>query len=1512
MVRGQRSAKKKSPEVKTYVFPYESLQPIVNINKDGSPSVKPFTGEKVERLCETISDMSGLNVDELTRRFESLLDERLRGAIRELSTQGEFEALRNSIDSLREISGSDKLSSLIRMSEEEMKARLSELEGEIVRRIEVLNRKISEHSVESGRSIKEVIDELQSMENDLMKSLNDIRDLVSTDVIRRSETTSVKITDFIIELDKLKNEIVTNAERNRDVVLDELKSLRGACEKQDVKKIVEGMKDETRRQIDRILESMQPREDIDRLRTEALLREEKIKEQRNLIQNLEQEIEANRFAAVDVGEINRLEGELEKLTKDLEKRTAELNDERNARLNTVLSNEQTQRELARVQSELQRVTSDLEKGMRDISRLETTEAEYDKLLNDFERQKKLLNGIERRVVEILETNDRPAMEAGNVSFNLANIQSLIDEMKSRSSVSTPQPPPPVPSPRYVVLRTANEGLELIDAEKETFNFTSEARGLRNDLYGYSLQIARVREDIRRYIYDSEYIFHVRKNLIRDLRPSDISQLFSVQSDVQTPTIIEDSTKPDRKRIGRYVLTDVFSAGVSPNITTNSNLVVASGVVKIFSYLDAIDLALSPFESYIAKEPLANSLRRIFRTVGKEITGQRKILYEPQDLFIVQMLLISDIREYVDGVDVKLNSFTLEGVYNIEARMILLDAFLKAFLEMKSTLDILKTYYGNLPVGNLDFPSSSRLLSYVRLRADGKLIDPRFSILLNTQTPGNEMRTKLKISHQPYVVSSLSMNDVETPYYEHDIYGPFTRVFVPSETNEDISNNVDGIVDGINSGRDVFSISLGPSGSGKTSTLLFFRGGETLLPSKGVIPLLMNKLDSRFTKVRVTAFEFAANYRYTGGDDYWKRYDVFETPATFTRERQEWVSEKGLTIDTFSYSSSPDICEREFPFETLSRSPYTFPDGKVSIGDFLSRLIDIRLNCGTPMNPVSSRTHLFLFLKFMTTDGGEKEDSPTLIVADLAGREKAFDCSSEGILENFSLNKYYPTLNKLVNDPSDTPLFDRARERIGFPGKEISLNLSRSDIVRDVLTPLSAYSLSRLFGMLHLDSFFAYIKTGSSTGGGYVPDSKGLDVSSTFYKFLSRVFSYVLDAKFPEMLERRIYNIENQPLQLKNLLELMADKRERMELILRYFARADAINPGKNVLSGRSQYERLRSEIGRGVSREDFDSILVLMKSYLESLMIVEYLTKTLREKPTDVCRYRNIEGEFINRSLDELANLVLLASTGDSRGPLIHAECLPITCSFAGMDCLLPKNVPSGSPESAISRIIKQGTGKKNPRFDQMIFCAFVVLNVSKRPFDDRIYRPTFDSAEPLLRIVHESFNKLKADLEYSQNNTGETSFLPEFNKAYQLFMETYNSELKLTSDYRARLEYRGIEPSRMLNEDYKNITYRRSIGNWKTMKEAQTAMLNIIESPDIRRAASRAIVDMNVTIRKIKEFVDYLSIKNQDTSLGTLMFADNLVKYGLQPLSCTVFDSEGEGSLLPDKTGWSNVQYII
>jgi hypothetical protein len=1599
------SKRKTSPtrRPKTYVFPYEALKPIVNISGDGSPVVDPI--ELVRGAVRSTDPEEIQRIVEMIRNLPTRTDQEniLREALRELRLEG---------------SGNEDTRQRLR-DLETLLIRLGGVEEEIVRKIDAINERIATLSTPGETltpdSHREVIEELQRMEKELMEAINEIGGSVSKDVDRKAAETSERITQFIIKLDDLKASMMQEIrsirgvcadgkeierllgesdrramDRIQEILTTNVQQLSGASNedarrireqmqqsltsnsKEDIRELIrlenetlertiEEMKLETRNQIDRIMRSLDKEGSLEELQKKLenqtieagkSLREEQSKNQdlttrltecrsgvtkkdesirslreensrnkpliqrlsqeleeaKSSILDLEQKLEASRLASVDRSEIENLEKQLEEANNRLTTQTETLTRER------VTETGRLQRELSSKQQQLTSLSEQLEAALRDLKNVSITEEMYNKSLKEYNDKKKALETLERQVAGILRINGREV--TGDLtygSYNVEAIDSYISILKenlaaasSRIAAEKPKPSATSVAPRYAVIRKGNDLIDLIDKEKPDIDYTSEVRGILGDLFAYSRQTMKTQELIRRAVYDNEYVFRTRASLLKTLAPTNVDQYFSEYE--VTPVIIQDEDPNDKKELGRFVLVDVFSPFVNPNITTNTNVVVASGVMKVFSYGDAIDLVTSPFEGYLSKSQIASTLKRILLSTGKEIPGEKRILYDIQDLYTVQTFLIDEAKTFVSDLMNRQPGSPLrrESLFALEVRMIMIDAFIKASLEVKNALDVLKSYYGSRDGVEVD-QGPKKLISYVRIRADNSIVDPRVSILLNSQIPG-EARTKLQVSHQPFVVPTLLVNDSETPYYQHDIYGPFTRVFLPSESNADIAGDVPEMISALNEGKDVCTISIGPSGSGKTSTLLYFRGSAGSLPSKGVIPTMMTRLDQKFVKVKVTGYEMAANYQAGGKDDYWKKYNVFEKPVVFERIETDWLARGLVEVETFSYGSTPDICERDDPYKHVVRTRSQFKD--ITIGDFLSKLIDVRLNCGTPLNPVSSRSHLFLFLSFVSEEGGSA--SPTLIVADLAGRERSFDCESEGILELFSMNRYYPTLNQMINDPLGTapsnPMFDPRRSG-KFPKEGIHASLVNKQPVTDVITPLAEYPLLDLFTMLHLDAFFPFIvSTAATKGDGYALDKTGKDISNVFYRLMGRVFSFCLEQNYHEGVMKRIMSIDSQPLELRNLLQRIDNETtlEGLFGVVRYFARTP-IAQGANVLSGRSQFDRL-GEIK--LERQQLKAVLELMPTYLNAILLINYLNNILKDKPAGVCGYRNAEGEFINRSLDEISNLLVLAASTDSQGPRIHPECLPISCSFAGMDCLLPKNVPKGHKESAFSQILKEGTGKSSFKLDNTVFCAFVMLNFSRKQVTDPAPTPVYDSTEPMMNEVVQAFEQVKRTVgsyEPSDANS-ERKLVEQFKTAYEAFLQAYRREGEIVVAHRGRLDYRGLDPRRMITDTYLKEAVNSSKSNWMAMRANQQIMLNVLQDPIVRGASTQRIMEMDDVVRQIKEFVSFVKLKNQNSSLGVLAFADDLVKRGLQPLSCSTFESRDE--VLESQVGWINAQF--
>jgi hypothetical protein len=1212
------------------------------------------------------------------------------------------------------------------------------------------------------------------------------------------------------------------------------------------------------------------------------------------IQDLRKQLEEER-SKVEAGQVNN-DSRIRELERLLSQTEEESKRQETVLRENVMKIDEMEKDLLLIRGNLSQATTALEETLQELERLETVQSDNDTLLRTIRDQSSLLDRIQERISSILQEENQPFTE--NLEENVETLSKYVDRIKDMKSSITEV------IPRYVIIKELENKLELIDTfEDQRVEFDADAPRMKARMYSYSAEIYELYEQIRRNIYDTELVHSVQSQVLTQLKKGIVQPVASTEDLV--PMVLRSD---DDGRVGVQILTDVFSPVVPTNMTSNNNVSIASALMRAFNYKDAISLTMEIIPDQGSRQALSRTLQTILLSTGSEIPNTSQRLYNIQEMYIVQMMLIDEIRSYLD----KSKYYTKGFIYGLEARLIILDSFIKAFLETKTATQQFRTVF-KTKVSSRE-QTDKRMISYVRIRADDNLIDPRYSMLVN-----NPEHTKLQISHQPFVVSSLSMNDSEVPFFQHDMYGPFSKVFLPNESNREIAQNVTDMVNSLNSNKDVCTLALGPSGSGKTSTLLYFRGSDASpIPTQGIIPLMLNQLDNKFTMAQVTAFEFAANYESKSTNDYWKKYSVFETPVIFNRGDYEWVSDGPVRMENFSYDTSRTVCEVPSPFAQLTRTRSNL--GEVSIGSFVAKLTDTRLNCGTPNNPVSSRTHLFLFIKLMKNRTDNK--GPTLIVADLAGREKTFDCKSEAVLENLALNKYYPTLNNLLNDPlgaaKESPIIDiQVGERFSPAG--VITRLRKQESLFNVSDQeLAKIPLKKLMQELSLPTFFDLVeKAGEkSNSKGYVTEMAGKtgtekeDVSNRFYSALRRLISRIIREGYMTQLLNRLENLEKQPLELRNLLEQVDDAIILVSIrtILEYFV-SNKVQPGINLMQ-QPQRKRLERDVG---GSENLSRALRLLPTYLNAILLIEYMNNVLRTAPVQVCGYRNIEGEFINRSLDELANLVLVASSfSEDGGPAVHPDCLPVSCTFAGLDCLLPKNVPKEMNRSAIADVLAEGMGKTS--FDVMntVFCTFVVINVSKSLSEGKLFRPIYDPAESMIRETVLAFGKMKRDMQYYLTNPaqGVGNATEILNQAYDLFSGAYSAEMELHAEYKKRLEYRGMDVTKMISDGFKQNAYQDSVRHWDQMRTATNAILQTLSNKDLLKAGAQKILELDSVMRRFEQLSEVVRVKNQDTAIGVLMFADDLVKRGLQPQICTTVNEREE--ILSSTIGWANIQLNI
>jgi len=85
-------------------------------------------------------------------------------------------------------------------------------------------------------------------------------------------------------------------------------------------------------------------------------------------------------------------------------------------------------------------------------------------------------------------------------------------------------------------------------------------------------------------------------------------------------------------------------------------------------------------------------------------------------------------------------------------------------------------------------------------------------------------------------------------YDYGIlYGPFTRIFTPNESNKEVADKCYEILEKFRENKPVFVLGYGASGAGKTSTLIAFKQGKTDDEKNGLLLQLLKSKDLNIYK-----------------------------------------------------------------------------------------------------------------------------------------------------------------------------------------------------------------------------------------------------------------------------------------------------------------------------------------------------------------------------------------------------------------------------------------------------------------------------------------------------------------------------------------------------------------------------------------------------------------------------------------------------------------------------------------
>ena len=249
-----------------------------------------------------------------------------------------------------------------------------------------------------------------------------------------------------------------------------------------------------------------------------------------------------------------------------------------------------------------------------------------------------------------------------------------------------------------------------------------------------------------------------------------------------------------------------------------------------------------------------------------------------------------------------------------------------------------------------------------------------------------------------------------------IFGEFTKIFNTDESNEEISNRMEILMDLIiEEKKPVFIIAYGVSGSGKTSTLIKLNSSYEIEGQNGVIPNFCCNICKK-EKIQNIKISFKELFALKIQNNH-KSIESNEFNFIYNKDLNILVLENDLTIDI--------IHNYRFKKETLINYNFIKKNGEkiilkkdLNLSDLLAFVIDIdRYVKSTTNNDQSSRSHYLAFINFGMNYGN-------LIVGDFAGVENIFNCAADTVLESFANIKFqeelfYLNKNNLYNNYYDT-------------------------------------------------------------------------------------------------------------------------------------------------------------------------------------------------------------------------------------------------------------------------------------------------------------------------------------------------------------------------------------------------------------------------------------------------------------------------------------------------------------
>ena len=309
--------------------------------------------------------------------------------------------------------------------------------------------------------------------------------------------------------------------------------------------------------------------------------------------------------------------------------------------------------------------------------------------------------------------------------------------------------------------------------------------------------------------------------------------------------------------------------------------------------------------------------------------------------------------------------------------------------------------------------SNNVLTYIKLRNDNHnektpfYNHHRFNISLASENVGQKlMNTSMLLKYNDDKKSYYKNNFLireDTPNYKPYLFGKFNAIFDAGVPNTEIAKDMTPVLDQLKQEKPVFLITYGASGAGKTSTLIYLRYTDSegkVQTQPGVLVELCNSLGvDGYHSANVTVNEyFKSNTKEDTHSSENEHTGMCHknNEGILTCSRKEYKFEYESNSKSFMLTEPNEITPTMHQYRTQQKKS-TFKKSESSMAEVISYLVDTdRLVHATTNNPQSSRSHCVVYITLVNGEGKRAN----LFVADLAGVENTFECSSGKTIMDF--------------------------------------------------------------------------------------------------------------------------------------------------------------------------------------------------------------------------------------------------------------------------------------------------------------------------------------------------------------------------------------------------------------------------------------------------------------------------------------------------------------------------------